>query len=62
LHSQGRQTGDLQSITNPAVRHIDLLSNIQNMDRESDPELRLDRILRPTEEPLDPKMLRDPAE
>ena len=32
----------------------------QNIDRDGDPELRLDRVLRGAEEGFDPKMLFDP--
>jgi hypothetical protein len=34
----------------------------EDIDRYRDPDLRLDRILRRTEETLDPKMLLDPLE
>ncbi len=34
----------------------------QDVDRDGDPNLRLDRIFRRPKEPLDPKMLFDPLE
>src|SRR3972149_2908152 len=58
--------GDAQNLENGVEAQVQVQplpdDGYQDVDRDGDPHLRLDRVLRDSEERLDPQMLLDPPE